>query len=87
MAINKDEQKKTIGILSKGKNGQYIENDFSGVDVGIQDEGEDTFAKGNKFNTVGRHKDKWYQVWWGQIIIGLIILLVGGFLLFKLGWN
>ncbi len=45
-----NKKKKTIGIFNKGKNGTFIDNVFSGLDIGIQDEGENTFASGNKFN-------------------------------------
>lgn len=40
---------KRIGILNKGKNNVFINNKFVGLDVGIQDDGEDTTAKGNDF--------------------------------------
>lgn len=40
---------KRIGILNKGKNNQFINNTFENLDVGIQDEGEDTIAEGNEF--------------------------------------
>ena len=38
-----------VGILNKGKNNKFINNTFSGFDVGIQDEGESSVAKGNDF--------------------------------------
>ncbi len=41
---------KRVGILNKGKHNTFINNSFSDLDVGIQDEGEGTTAKGNKFN-------------------------------------
>lgn len=37
-----------IGVLNKGKNNTFINNTFEDLDVAIQDEGEDTFAAGNK---------------------------------------
>lgn len=80
-------KKQRIGILNKGKNNTYINNSFSGFDISIQDEGENTFAKGNNFDREIRQKEKWYQKWWGQIFVGLIIVLAGGFILFKFGWN
>ncbi len=39
---------KSIGILAKGKGANLIKNTISGFDIGIQDEGEDTLAFGNK---------------------------------------
>ncbi len=49
---------KIIGILNKGKNSKFIDNSFIGLDVGIQDEGENTYASGNeflgKFSNIGR---------------------------------
>lgn len=40
---------KRVGILNKGKNNRFINNTFQNLDVGIQDEGEETAALGNKF--------------------------------------
>lgn len=38
-----------VGILNRGKNNKFINNRFSSLDVGIQDEGINTFAEGNEF--------------------------------------
>ncbi len=80
-------QKKSVGVLNRGKNNKFINNSFSGFDVGIQDEGENTFARGNSFDDGAGRTEKWYQIWWGQVLIGLFVLLVGGFMLYKMGWN
>ncbi|MDP2585650.1 MAG: hypothetical protein Q8P29_02100 [Candidatus Levybacteria bacterium] len=40
---------KRIGILNKGHDNKFINNTFQNLDVGIQDEGKDTTAAGNKF--------------------------------------
>lgn len=40
---------KRVGILNKGKDNKFINNTFSNLDVGIQDEGQSTFATGNNF--------------------------------------
>ena len=39
----------SVGILNKGKNNKFINNRFSNLDVGIQDEGTNTHAEGNEF--------------------------------------
>lgn len=39
---------KRVAILNKGKSNKFINNKISGFDIGIQDEGEDTLALGNK---------------------------------------
>jgi hypothetical protein len=39
-----------IGILVKGKNSVIVDNTFKNLDIGIQDEGENTVALGNKFD-------------------------------------
>lgn len=39
---------KRIGILSKGKGIKILNNTIVGVDIGIQDEGEDTVVVDNK---------------------------------------
>lgn len=35
-------KKRTVGILNKGRGNRFIKNRFSDLDVGIQDEGENT---------------------------------------------
>ena len=39
---------KRIGILNRGRNTRIIDNKFSDLDIAIQDEGQDTVAKGNR---------------------------------------
>lgn len=48
-----ENKRKTTGILNKGKDNRFIGNTFSGLDVGIQDEGEKTLAAGNRFSNGG----------------------------------
>lgn len=40
---------KRVGILNKGKDNKFISNSFEGLDVGIDDQGENTLAEDNKF--------------------------------------
>lgn len=84
-----DQKTKKIGILNKGKNNQFKDNVFDGLDVGIQDEGEATMASGNAF--VGDKSSntslRWYQTWWSQVVVGLIIAVSGGFVLNLLRLN
>ncbi|MCL5006744.1 MAG: hypothetical protein M1153_01155 [Patescibacteria group bacterium] len=70
--------KVSIGILNRGENNKFINNTFEGLDVGIQDEGENTLAEGNKFIDVGRDVKEFStkHPWWFAIITGLILLLV-----------
>lgn len=44
-----EEYTKRVGIQNNGKNNQFINNIFENFDVGIEDKGEGTVAKGNKF--------------------------------------
>ena len=46
---NPIERTKRIGILNRGKGNKFFNNRFIGLDTGIQDEGEDTEARGNRF--------------------------------------
>ena len=41
--------KKSVGILNKGKDNSFIKNKFYNIDIGIQDEGENTLAEENEF--------------------------------------
>ncbi|MDP3980889.1 MAG: hypothetical protein Q8Q33_05690 [Chlamydiota bacterium] len=73
--MSSNNKKKRIGILNKGKNNQFISNTFENLDIGIQDEGENTIAKGNKFLSsfkfpTGINWTKW------EVIIGGIGVLV-----------
>lgn len=45
-------KKESIGILNKGKNNKFLNSEFSGLDIGIKDEGENTEARGNKFKKI-----------------------------------
>lgn len=47
--IDEGNKKKSIGILNRGRNNKFLNNEFSGLDIGIQDEGEKTLASGNRF--------------------------------------
>jgi len=79
MEKSNQESKVSIGILNRGKNNKFINNTFEGLDVGIQDEGENTFAEGNKFINVGK-EIKNFSVrhpWWFAIITGLVLIIVG----------
>lgn len=40
---------RSVGILNMGRGNTFLYNSFSGYDVGIQDEGQDTKAIGNRF--------------------------------------
>lgn len=31
--------------------------------------------------------DPWHKTWWGQILIGLIIVIIGGVIIYILGLN
>lgn len=72
--------KKKIGILNKGKNNGFISNTFVGLDVGIQDEGENTIAERNRFLSFFQNPmtPNWQK--WGTILTGLSILVA-------LGWG
>lgn len=48
ISFGRRKDSKRIGILNKGKGNKIINNQFSDLDVAIQDEGEDTLAKDNK---------------------------------------
>ena len=37
-----------IGILNRGKNNKFVSNTFKGLEIAIQDEGENTLAEDNK---------------------------------------
>lgn len=41
-------RKRKVGILNRGKGTRIINNQFSGLDVAIQNEGENTLAQDNK---------------------------------------
>jgi hypothetical protein len=38
----------------------------------------------NQYNIPTNQKEKWYKTWWGTIIIGLIITIIGGLALYYL---
>ena len=81
-----------IGILNKGRSNKFINNKFVGLDIGIQDEGEYTFAARNEFYDSlngGPRKEirqqKWYQKWWMKVFIcPLVVAIVAPIILFFL---
>jgi len=40
---------KRIGVINRGKNTEFHDNDFEGLDIGIQEEGENTIIEENRF--------------------------------------
>ncbi len=57
-----DKKGKKVGIFNKGKGSRFIDNTFVGLDVGIQDEGRNTLAKGNQFFNVKERVAEMKQV-------------------------
>ncbi|MDO8335551.1 MAG: hypothetical protein Q7T74_02070 [Candidatus Saccharibacteria bacterium] len=45
----KGKSKKRVGIVNSGKNNIFTSNSFSGLDVGIDDRGQNTKADSNSF--------------------------------------
>ncbi|MFA7315931.1 MAG: hypothetical protein WC059_03995 [Candidatus Paceibacterota bacterium] len=96
----KDEKERTskkVGILNTGKNNTFIGNVFHGHDLGIQDEGEGTIAKLNKFFQTSHNTEKikpkniFEKLTNNQtfaIIVGGLFLLIIIYLIYKyLGVN
>lgn len=83
----KSKSKGPIGILNRGKNNTFVNNTFSGLRVGIQDEGENTFAEGNKFRGIsggGVPAKKWWENSWvqGIALLAAILGIISFFLIF-----
>lgn len=68
-------ENKKIGILNKGKDNKSINNSFENFDVGIQDEGEGTVAKGNKFLSLFQKGDIDWTKW--SVIVAIILFILG----------
>lgn len=81
--------KQSIGILDQGKDTKVINSEFINLDVGIKAEGEGLEARGNKHIDF-RHKQTkyWYEKWWVKyLLLPLSVLVIGTFIIFKLGWS
>lgn len=82
--MNKNQK---IGIHNKGKKGQFIDNTVEGADIGMLDEGENTFAKENKFRSVEKYaKDvKDLPIWlkWGLAFVGILGFLLSLYIYFN----
>ena len=74
-----NEPRLSIGILNRGKNNRFINNTFEGLGIGIQDEGENTLAQGNKFLSGKKNIENFAAThpWWFAIITGVILLVIG----------
>lgn len=72
-------QTRSVGILNKGTNNRFFRNVFAGLNIGIQDEGENTEAKENIFYTsnyfkhINNKKINWTK--WGTLLGGLAIVV------------
>jgi len=94
VSLEKKRKGKIIGILNKGKKNIFVDNTFSGLDIGIQDEGEDTFASGNKFNDgepVKGEGRKWFSmnnpvVYMAVSIAVILIIAVIAYYAYGAGW-
>ena len=89
MSMEKEQNKKTVGILNRGKNNTLVNNTFNGLDVGIQDEGEYTFASGNKFNN-GESVEEKARQWFSMnnpivYIAAILVISAIAYLAFKFG--
>lgn len=78
------EQKQSIGILNRGSNNTYIGNTFEGMNIGIKDEGKRTWAQKNKFITNNPSKNDWSETVWGRILIGVVVAIFAGLILYWL---
>lgn len=87
MGINRSKGR-TIGILDRGKGTKVIDSTFVNLDVGIQSEGEDLEAKGNKHIDLRANQETWYEKWWIKyLLLPLLVLTLGAFIVFHFGWN
>lgn len=77
----------TIGILNQGKNNKFIGNTFDGFDIGIKDQGELTYAHGNKFQKGMNNSKEWYEKPFGIILLMVIAGLIIAGVVFYLHWN
>jgi len=71
--------KKSIGILNQGRDNTFVNNKVDGFDTAAQDSGTRSFWKNNDLK--GKNRKRWFGIWWGQLILGLVIVVVGGVLL------
>ena len=90
----KKENHKKIGILNTGKNNTFIGNTFVGHHVGIQDEGEGTTAKENKFFGGAKKESIWSKLFWYffvALVVGLLVYILGALIsqyhIFGIGQN
>jgi hypothetical protein len=72
-----DIENKKIAVWEKGEDSTYINCEFEGGDIGFLDEGIRTSVIDSKsmIKSCGSVavKIKWFETWWGRIIIGLIV--------------
>lgn len=65
-------KKETVGIINEGSENTFINNEVAGFDVAVKDRGIKNLWKNNKLQNPIR--EKWYQKWWGQ----LLLIIIGG---------
>ncbi len=80
-------KKQTIGFLDQGKRTTLIDCSSEGVDIGLKSEGEDLYAK--NFRSINKKNiHNWYEKWWIKyLVFPVIVILIGTFIIYKLGFN
>lgn len=79
------EQKTTYGIIDEGEETLYDNVETEGFDVGFLNRGKRTKVKNSRFKS--KLKLLWHQKWWWALISGIIIVVIGGYILYKLNLN
>jgi hypothetical protein len=86
-ASHETNDKPATGIVNIGKGNKFNNCKISGFDRGIENKGGKTEIKDLIVEKKSQHPRIWYESWWFQAIISLVVLIIGGYLIWKFGWT
>jgi len=81
----KRKKRKTCAIIEEGEETLYDNIETEGFDIGFLNRGKKTKVLNSRFRV--KLKLLWHQKWWWGLVSGVIIVVVGGYILYKLNGN
>lgn len=82
-----DKKSESIGIINLGNKCKFDNCKITGFDKGIENRGYHTKILNTSIAKNSSGIAHWYESWWFQAIIALVVLLIGSYLIWKFGWT
>jgi hypothetical protein len=80
------EEAKIIGMINNGDDTELNNCQFSSLDVGLINNGKRAKLTHTTFGNDDDKPKKWYEGWWCvYIVYPLVVIVIGGVILWRLG--